>query len=150
MRTCSSLALLCLVLAASPHIQAQSCPADVLRVEKQMLKITLAGDVKALESLLADGFVAVSAAGKITEREQLLDRKAQAGPVYKRLDSESLDVRCHGSAAVVIGTATVEFAPESMARYSGRYRYLRVYVSEQGRWKAVSLQLARLDVSNLP
>jgi hypothetical protein len=54
------------------------------------------------------------------------------------------------SSAVVVGAAVVEFAPEAMAQYSGRYRYIRVYANEQSGWKAISLQLSRIEPNVRP
>ena len=139
-----------ILLSAALPMQAQSCTGDVLKVENRILELTRTGDVDALAGLLAERFVVVNATGRITEREQLLERKTEAGRVYKRLDAESLDVRCHGASAVVVGTALVEFAPETLAHYSGRYRYIRVYANEPGGWKAISLQLSRIESTVRP
>jgi ketosteroid isomerase-like protein len=150
MRILTAVVVAGLLLSAALPMQAQPCTGDVLKVENRILELTRTGDVDALAGLLAERFVVVNATGRITEREQLLERKAEARRVYKRLEAESLDVRCHGSSAVVVGTAVVEFAPESMAHYSGQYRYIRVYANEQGGWKAISLQLSSIEPTVRP
>ena len=144
MRTHSILGLLSLTLLCASGSRAQTCSADVQKVEQQILEATRLDDVKTLDTLLADGFVVVSATGVVTERDHLLERKTKAGAVYKRLEADHVDVRCHGASAIVIATATIEFAPESLARHSGQYRYVRVYTNEDGHWKAALLQLAKL------
>jgi len=139
--------LLHLTLPSALQLYAQSCPAGVLKAEHRLIQYARAGDVNHLRELLDQRFVAVSTSGITTDKEQLLKRTSEAGTIYKRLDAEDLDIRCYRSTAVVLGTAAVVFASDALASHSGRYRYLRVYVVGDGRWKAVSLQLSRLEPS---
>lgn len=85
-------------------------------------------DTKAMDGLLAENFIAVSAAGRVAETAQLLDRKTQAGPVYKSLDAQDIEVRCHGSAVVILGTATVDSHLSRWLTIQASTDSVRVYV----------------------
>ena len=105
----------------------------------------LRGDTAALGRVLADDFVAVGPLGFMLTREQWLSRHDSGSLTYESFEWDEVQVRVHGSAAVMTGRETAR------GRYQDRdvrheiqdqFRATLVFVEEQGRWLLLGLHLS--------
>lgn len=69
-----------------------------------------AGDVAALERLLADDFLAVGPLGFFLSRQDWLDRHATGALTYRTFELTDTRIRQYGDVTVVVGTQTGEGA----------------------------------------
>jgi ketosteroid isomerase-like protein len=101
-------------------------------------------DVTALQTILADDFLATSSRGEVRNRAMELD---DIKPTHEySIDDFRLDdvrVRVFDNTAIVIGRQILEI------RYNRQplttlFRYTRVYVKRGDRWQAVAQQLTAL------
>jgi len=102
------------------------------------------GDVKFIETLLADEFIATYGDGSRGDRAKEL---SLAGDNRQQVDSSRLDefiVKTFGNTAVVWFTQFL-VGPVNGKPTEVRYRYVDVWVNRGGRWLAVASQSTRLN-----
>jgi len=122
-----------------------STPEDSVRaVELARAQALLRADTLALSRMVADEFVEISRLGQLRTKA---DNIRDIGSGQLRLTSvkyDSLTVRIYGDVAVLSGiadnTGTFRGFP-----FSGKIRYLRVFVRRDGRWQAVAMQQTALQ-----
>lgn len=126
-------------LAAQVSSGASPLEDSVRAVEMSRAQALLHADTAALSRLVADEFIEISRLGQIRTK---VDNIRDIGSGDLRLLSvryDSLVVRIYGDVAVLRGiadnTGTFRGFP-----FSGKIRYLRVFVRRDGRWQAVAMQ----------
>jgi hypothetical protein len=147
-RPAATLLLLLGVLGSSLAAQARaggSTPEDSVRaVELSRAQVLLHADTAALSRMVADEFVEISRLGQLRTKA---DNIRDIGSGDLRLVSvkyDSLAVRIYGDVAVLRGIAD----NSGMLRgfpFSGRIRYLRIFIRRDGRWQAVAMQQTALQ-----
>ena len=104
-----------------------------------------AGDVDALQGILADDFVYTNASGVVFDKAAYLAFYVTSGDM--RWQSQELDdirVRVLGSAAVV--TCRVrDRASFRGARFDAWFRSMQVFVNQAGRWRCVAGQSTAVE-----
>lgn len=95
-------------------------------------------DVAALNTLLADDFVAVGPRGFVLNRQQWLDRYRSGDLKNDTLSWAKVSVRDYGEAAVAVGIQTQHAAYQGHDA-SGRFRVTQVAVHQAGRWLIAGL-----------
>jgi hypothetical protein len=97
----------------------------------------LAGDIEALEELLADSLVFISQTGAVFSKQADLDAHRSGVIRLSLIDpAEQRIVRHDGMAVVTVRTRVAgHFAG---AAFDGRYRYLRVWMLVNERWQVVA------------
>jgi hypothetical protein len=103
----------------------------------------LAADTVALGRLVAPEFFEISRFGTIRSRADNLGEVATGVLTLETLAQDSLVVRIYGDVALLTGiarqTGTYRETP-----FTGKVRYLRVFVHRDGRWQAVAMQHTNL------
>lgn len=114
-------------------------------LEEQWRRAQLAGDVAAMDRLLSDDYVGISASGVVTTKTQQLARIRDRVAVLTRLELSDIKVKLiHGVVAVVTSRAEVAGSNEN-GPIKGSFRYTRVYQrSPGGAWKITSFEATRL------
>jgi len=104
----------------------------------------LDNNATAMERLLADDYVGISANGTIETKSQVIAQRKAATVRVTQFDMNDLKVRIYGDTAVV--TSLVDLRGANGERdISGRYRYTRVYNRRLGQWKIVSFEASRVN-----
>ncbi len=149
----ASIAILVLTFSASAHqspLTAQDTAGiatsedSVRAVELSRAQTLLRADPAALSRMVADEFVEISRLGQLRTKA---DNLREIGTGALRLLSvryDSLAVRIYGDVAVLRGiadnTGTFRGFP-----FSGKIRYLRIFIRRDGRWQAVAMQQTALQ-----
>ncbi|WP_158749363.1 nuclear transport factor 2 family protein [Acidobacterium sp. S8] len=148
------LLLLCLGLggfassaeAALPHHPSHEIHKEIEALEMQWRQAQLSNDVGAMDRLLADDYVGISANGTIETKPEALALR-RAGTLHiTTLDLNDLKVRIYGDTAVVTSRADLA-GTNGSSDIGGRYRYTRVYNKRFGQWKIVSFEASRIPDS---
>ena len=115
---------------------------EIDQLEDEWRNAVLNSDTKALGSLLADDYMAITPAGTLRSRDEALaDMRAEH---FTSLTLTDRKVRFYGTTAVVTSLASIQ-ANTSDGQVSGDYRYTRVYVRDaQGAWKIVSFEASHV------
>jgi hypothetical protein len=128
-----------------PEEEARKEAAAALEALHQAL---LAADVKALQPLLAEGFVWTQRAGDRRTRAQLLDSLASGALRYSKLEARDASISVHGDTAVARGaterqrSACPGCPPTGDAAPFTAF-YTLTFVNEGNAWKAVALHTSR-------
>jgi ketosteroid isomerase-like protein len=144
-------AALCLILfAATPRASAgqrhkkRDAKHEVELMEQQWRQAQLAGDVPAMDRLLADDYVGISINGQVNTKTQQLDRMRNRSLVVTRIDFSDMKVKLVGQVAIVTSLADVDGTNENLP-LNGQYRYTRVYQHlPSGAWKITNFELTRV------
>jgi ketosteroid isomerase-like protein len=128
--------------AGQPNKHEQRHEIDQL--EDLWQSAMLKGDTKALSSLLADDYIAITASGTLQTKSEALASMSAHRIRFASLDISDRKVRFYGSTALVNSLAQVQgVSPEGDV--SGSYRYTRVYARDaQGNWKIVNFEISRV------
>ena len=117
---------------------------SVEQVENEWRNAVLASDSKTMDSLLADDYIAITAAGTLQTRDETLANMRSGRYHFTSLILSDRKLRFYGSTAVVTSLATVQ-ATTPDGPVSGNYRYTHVYVrNAQGDWKIVNFEASRV------
>jgi ketosteroid isomerase-like protein len=114
------------------------------KLEDAWRNAVLTSNTKALDSLLAEDYMAITPSGTLQSREDTLDNLRSGRYHFTTLDMTNRQVRFYGSTAVVTSQASIQ-ASTPDGQVSGNYWYTRVYArNPQGQWKIVSFEASRV------
>jgi len=117
---------------------------DIDQLEDEWRDAVLTSNTKALDSLLAEDYMAITPSGTLQSRDETLDNLRSGRIHFTLLVVSDRKVRFYGTTAVVTSLANIE-ATTPDGKVSGSYRYTRVYVrGAQGDWKIVSFEASRV------
>jgi ketosteroid isomerase-like protein len=139
-----------LLLAALPHASAQDSKrrehkraerAQIVDLERQWQKATLAGDIPAMDKLLSDDYLGITATGQVLTKTQQLDRMRDRKLVITKLDTSEIKIKLVGNIAIVTSLAQVEGSDNDEPLH-GAFRYTRVYQRLSGNvWKVTNFEV---------
>ena len=117
---------------------------EIDQLEDGWRTAALSGDVKTMDSLLADDYMAITAAGTLQSRDETLANLRSGRLHFTSLTITDRKVRFYGTTAVVTSLATIE-ATNPEGPVTGDYRYTHVYVrNAEGQWKIVSSEASHV------
>ncbi len=127
-----------------PLAQKHESRHDIDQLEDEWREAILTSNIKALNALLADDYMAITPSGTLQSREESLDNLRAGHVHFTKLDVTDRKVRFYGTTAVVTSLANIQaITPDGQV--AGNYRYTRVYVRDaQGAWKIVSFEASRV------
>jgi len=117
---------------------------EIDQLEDEWRDAILNGDVKTLDSLMADDYMAITPSGTLQSRDEALENMRSGRFHITSLTVTDRKVRFYGTTAVVTSLATISaITPDGQV--TGDYRYTRVYVRDtEGAWKIVSFEASRV------
>jgi uncharacterized protein (TIGR02246 family) len=117
---------------------------EIDQLEDEWRNAVLNSDAKAMDSLLADDYMAITPAGTIQSRDEALQNMRSGRVHITSLTITDRKVRFYGTTAVVTSLASIQ-ANTPDGQVTGDYRYTRVYVrNAQGVWKVVSFEASHV------
>ena len=128
-----------------PRAQKHESHHEIDRLEEAWRNALLKNNAAALDSLLADDYMAISYSGTLQSREQALANLRSGVNQLTSLVFSDRKVRFYGTTALVTSRADVS-GTTAGEDVTGSYRYTRVYVRDaQGKWKIVSFEASRIS-----
>jgi ketosteroid isomerase-like protein len=123
---------------------------EIEAMEEQWRVAQIAGDIAAMDRLMADDFVGISMTGQANNKTQQLDRYRRRNLILTRIDTDERKIKLLGTVAVVTCLAKVEGTNEGEP-LQGMYRYTRVYLQvAPGVWKTTNLEATRVPIKRQP
>ena len=117
-----------------------SIPEDSVRaVEMARGQALLRADTVALSRMIADEFVEISRLGTRRTRADRMRDIASGELKLTSVRYDDLTVRIYGDVALLQGSADNAGTFRGFP-FSGRIRYMRIFVRRDGRWQAVAMQ----------
>ncbi|MGB0063828.1 MAG: nuclear transport factor 2 family protein [Terracidiphilus sp.] len=117
---------------------------EIDQLEDEWRTAVLTGDVKTMNSLLADDYMAITPNGLLQTRDETLQILRSGHMHFTSISITDRKVRFYGATAVVTSLASIE-ATTPDGPMTGDFRYTRVYVrNAEGLWKIVSFEASRV------
>jgi len=133
------------LFAGMPLAQKHESRHEIDQFEDDWRDAVLNSDTKAMDTLLADDYIGITANGTIENKDQTLARLRAGGRRITSLTISERKVRFYEKTAVVTCLVDVKGTNVEGTEVSGSYRYTHVYVrDEQGKWKIVSFEASRI------
>ena len=129
---------------AQKHERKRAERAEILAMETQWRDAQLQDDTAAMEHLLADDFLGITASGQVVTKTQQLDRMRSRQIAISKLDIGNTRVKMSGNLAVVTSVAQLDGTANG-APLHGSYRYTRVYQRVPGSgWRITNFEATRV------
>jgi ketosteroid isomerase-like protein len=119
---------------------------EIDQLEDEWRNAVLTLNTKAMDSLLGDDYVAITASGTVKSREEELENLRSGRVRFTLLNITDRKVRFYGNGSTAVVTSLADIrATTPDGEVAGNYRYMRVYVrNAQGVWKIVSFEASRV------
>lgn len=144
------LALLCLGMSSAqarpgmPRAVRHESRHEIDHLEESWKDAILKRNVPAMDRLLADDYIAITANGILQSKQQALDSLKSGNISFNSIDLSDRKVRFYGQTALVTSRAEIS-GDATHGDISGSYRFTRVYVRDgHGSWKIVSFEASRI------
>jgi ketosteroid isomerase-like protein len=150
--SCVAAALLLVAIAATaaqpspgmPRAQRHESRHEIDQLEMQWRDAILHRNVSAMDGLLAEDYLAITANGTLQSKEQTLANLRAGTLKIGSIEFSDRKVRFYGQTALVTSRAEVSGSSVD-GEFSGSFRYTRVYVKDDhGNWKIVSFEASRI------
>jgi hypothetical protein len=112
---------------------------EVLELERHAKEASIRNDTKFTEQALAENYIAIGPLGTVVTKSDMVDVRRRSKLHYEFIDVTEMVVRIYGETAVVTAKAEVK-GSDFGEDFSGPYRYTRVWVKQNGTWRAVAYQ----------
>ncbi len=132
-----------LALAPHRHSMKHFYQKQVEALERQWRVAALQGDVPAMDRLLSDDFIGITANGTVQTKAETLDSIRTHDVQFNRLDLSEMKASIHGDTAVVTSKAEVDMISGGQP-VKGTFRYTRVYLRKAGVWKVINFEATRI------
>jgi len=127
-----------------PRAQKHESRHEIDQLEETWRDAVMKGNIAALDSLLADDYMAISPSGTLQSKDQTLEHVRSGAIHFTAIEFSDRKVRFYGTTALVTSRAEVS-GTNSEGPIEGSFRYTRVYVrDERGNWKIVSFEASRI------
>ena len=127
-----------------PRAQRHESRHEIDQLEQSWRDAVIHRNVSAMESLLADDYIAITSNGTLQSKEQTLVSLRTGSMHFGSMEFSDRKVRFYGQTALVTSRAEVS-GTTGEGNISGSYRYTHVYVrDEHGTWKIVSFEASRI------
>ncbi len=143
-------------LLGSPGVLAQHHErkrierAEINLLEEKWRQAQLAEDIPAMDRLLADEFLGITASGQVVTKAQQLDRMRTRHLVLSQMDISDTKMKISGNVAVVTSLARLEGSADGKPLH-GNFRYTRVYHRiGRGDWKITNFEATRVGSDGQP
>jgi len=126
-----------LTLGQKPNKAGESDAAATIAVMDHIwLDAARNRDPGTMEWLFADDFVEIHPGGEIVDKKEQIDQIRDPSRTIAEIHPDDIDVRYVSSdVAVLLDTTTIRGLSGGVD-YNGKQKVIRVFVKEQGRWRA--------------
>ena len=145
-RTLSAVAL---ATAFAAPAAAQSAIDEVTTAEKKRFEVTVKGDYKALDALLADDLIYVHSNGNVDNEKTFLEGLTSGRSKYKSIEPLEMKARQMGDYVFIDGRG--KFQVESNGQTNDLLlTYLDVWTKRDGKWQMIHWHSARMPQPAAP
>lgn len=133
------------LLGGMPRSERHETKHEIDHLEEDWRTAILSGNIAAMDRLLADDYMAITALGTLQSKSETLASLRNGATRFRSIEVSDRKVRFYGDAAVVTSRAeVVGVTPDGSI--SGSFRYTRVYARDpRGVWRIVSFEISRIE-----
>ena len=134
--------------AAQESGQAASDVKELIELDKKWVEAAAKHDTAYLNQLFTDDFFEASAGsgGEISNKQQLFKKVTAPERQVQSITVDQITVHLYGDSALVTDR-TIFKGTIGGHNMTGNFRVLRVFVKQQGRWRAAGAELCRMAPS---
>lgn len=125
----------------APARQTRPIEQELTKLDRELLDATVRNDQMLMQRVALDRYVFINPVGGVQERGDT------QGPKIESIQTQDVQVRVHGDTAILIGHANVKGRFPDGPDISGPYRYMRVFVKQQGQWRLAAMQITPIQAS---
>ncbi len=128
--------------AASRHREHKRAErAQIIALEHKWQSATLSDDIPAMDQLLSEDYLGITANGEVLTKAQQLDRMRERRFILTKLEISDTKIKLVWNVAIVTCLAYVEGSNGGVA-LNGYFRYTRVYQQmHDGSWKVTNFEI---------
>jgi hypothetical protein len=155
-----SLFLALLAIAALPaHYRAQVAKPDakkqpgtvdvdraIIKLDRELIDAAVRKDKTVADGIEFTNHVFINPGGGIEIRGETTGDD----PTFESVDTSDVTVRVYGDTAILIGLADVKGHLANGADITGQYRYMRVFVKQQGYWRLMATTATQIKPAPAP
>jgi ketosteroid isomerase-like protein len=131
-----------LTLGQTPKKSGESEAANVAVMDHIWLDAAHNRDTGTMAWLFADDFVEIHPGGEIVDKKEQIDQIQDPTRKIEEIHPDNIDVRyISPDVAMLLDTTTIRGLSGSV-NYNGTYKVIRVFVKQQGRWRAIGAGIA--------
>lgn len=127
-----------------PAAASEDAAATIAIMDHIWLDAARNHDGETASWLFADGFVEIHPGGFLVNKQQQVDMISNTKLGDLQIQSTDIQVRYASPDVAVLTDTTTIHGNQGDVPYDGRYRVMRVFVKQHGRWRAAGAGLARL------
>lgn len=120
---------------------------EVLELERRWNEAIVSRDTAFISSLLAPDFLHVAADGSVNDKKTILLAVSNPNSVINPFQSQDVRVRQYGKNTLILTGWYLQTGAWLSQPFALRLRYTDIFVKLQGRWQAVSTQVAMLPTA---
>lgn len=117
--------------------------AEIMKLDQERDAAVIKGDVAELAEDSTPDYIIVTSDGVLNSKAQILDEFKSGRLKISSVNSTETSVHVYGDSAVVTGISSIKGTQEGHD-VSGKLRYMRVYVKQNGKWLAAATQHTRI------
>jgi hypothetical protein len=114
---------------------------EIAKLDRELMDAAVRNDQTLMQRVALDRHVFINPAGGVQERGDT------RGPKIESIQSDDVQVRVHGDTAILIGRANVKGRFDDGRDISGPYRYMRVFLKQQGQWRLAATQITAIEAA---
>ncbi len=139
--------ILSLLLLLITHFSfGQTRELNVLQLEKDRFKAMISKDSLKLDRILAGDLLYIHSNGIIDSKETFIKNIMSGQLEYLEIDLQQADIRTHSQTAWIHGAARIKVRMgKDTPVVELVIRYLDVYKKDEGNWKLVAWQSAKIN-----
>jgi ketosteroid isomerase-like protein len=140
-----AVAFVSLPIYAGPHRGSRTMREQIETLETQWKKAVLANDLDAMDHLLSEDYLGISANGQVVTKPQQIDRMRTHTFAINSIDVSDVKIKLISQhAAIVTSLAQVDGTNDGRPLH-GSFRYTRVYqrIPNDG-WKITNFEATRV------
>jgi ketosteroid isomerase-like protein len=135
----------CLALSALAAADGPQLAADpLLALEAERFRLTAAGNVDALATMLAEDLSYCHSNGKCESKAEYIGNLRSGSTRYRKLEMLGARVRRHGNIAIVNGRIRIDAEMAGTQVSGAQMAYTDVYRRERGAWRLIAWHSSRL------
>lgn len=100
-------------------------------------------DVEGLNALLVEDWHLTHSDGRVQDKADYLRELSERSRANQVIENQDVEVRRYGDSAVVTGTS-VQAGTRDGQPWSGRFRFTRVWIQREGKWRMVASHSSRI------
>jgi len=131
------------LLAQKPEASGKAAEAELKQIENNWTDAQKTRNAEKLRDILADDWVGLGWDGEMSDKAKALEDLKSPANSLDSIQMGAMKVRIFGNTAVVTGS-DIEKSKEHGKDSSGKYIWTDVFVKQQGKWKAVASQSAKV------